>query len=352
MKPYTCTCSNVLFFDNSRCLKCGEDVGYDRISDAMIPWRARRDLQLCENGTKYGICNWLIPVGSKSPLCLSCQFNRIIPDLSVPANLALWAKMESSKRRLVYSMLRIGLSICNRLANPEAGLAFDFLQPLPSRPVLTGHDKGVITMNLQEADDAVREKNRQDLYEPYRTLLGHFRHEVGHYYMWLWMERTHEESLLNSFRQIFGDERASYQEALQRHYQQGAPGNWDQSFISAYATMHPYEDWAETWAHYLHFTDALETARGFGIDSAKALRHTERFAPEAVVLPPPFDKRDPAEFLNKLQHWSALTPALNEISVSLGQRDLYPFVLNIPVARKLHFVHSLIHSMGELEAIA
>jgi hypothetical protein len=352
MKPYTCTCSNVLFFDNNRCLKCDQEVGYDRLSDSMMPWRARKDLTLCANGANYGVCNWLVPVESQSPLCLACQFNRVIPDLSVPENQLLWAKMESAKRRLVYTILRIGLHVVNRQTSPDAGLVFDFLQPMPNAPVITGHDLGVITLNLQEADDAVREQNRQQLHEPYRTLLGHFRHEVGHYYLWLWLERDNKEGpLLQAFRQIFGDERANYAEALQHHYDQGAPLGWEQSFISAYATAHPWEDWAETWAHYLHLTDALETARSFGFDTIKTIRHTERFDEAAVQLPPPFDDRDPSEFLDMLHRWSALTPALNELSISLGQRDLYPFVLNIPVARKLYFVHCLIRSMAEMEAI-
>lgn len=352
MKPFTCTCGNTLFFDNNRCLKCEEEVGYDRLSDSMLPWRNHEELQLCDNGTKFGVCNWLVPVDDKSPLCLSCQFNRVIPDLSVPENVVLWARMESAKRRLVYSILRLGLPIVNRQTNPDAGLVFDFLQPTPQAPVVTGHDLGVITLNLQEADDAVREQNRQKLHEPYRTLLGHFRHEVGHYYMWLWLERDgKEDPLLDSFRKVFGDERANYSDALQHHYSQGAPVGWEQSFISAYATAHPWEDWAETWAHYLHLIDTLETSRSFGFDAVKTLRHTERFDPAAVTLPPPFDKRDPEEFLDVLHRWSALTPALNEISVSLGQRDMYPFVLSTPVARKLHFVHCLIRSMVTMEAI-
>jgi hypothetical protein len=356
MKPFACNnCSNVLFFDNSRCLKCNAEVGYDRLSDSMVTWQSRTDLKRCSNGTEFGVCNWLLPVDMKSSLCLSCRFNRVIPDLTNAANIALWAKMESAKRRLVYSMLRIGLPVVNRAANPEAGLVFDFLEPTTEKPVLTGHDFGVITLNLQEADDAVREHNRQQLHEPYRTLLGHFRHEVGHYYLWLWLERDlndHEGSLMHAFRQLFGDERTSYTEALQRHYEQGATPGWEQSFISAYATTHPWEDWAETWAHYLHLTDGLETTRAFGIDSEKAMQRTERFDPSVVALPAPFDKRDPDEFLNMLQRWSALTPALNEVSVSLGQRNMYPFVLNAPVARKLHYVHCLVRSMAELEALS
>jgi hypothetical protein len=356
MKPFVCgNCSNVLFFDNSRCLKCNTEVGYDRLANSMVAWQSHPEFKQCANGANYGVCNWLLPVEVKSPLCVSCRFNRIIPDLQNPANVSLWAKMESAKRRLVYSMLRIGLPVVNRLTNPEAGLVFDFLEPTPDKPVLTGHDKGVITLNLQEADDAVREHNRQLLHEPYRTLLGHFRHELGHYYLWIWLEREQADKkgpLMQAFRQVFGDERANYSEALQRHYEHGAPAGWEQSFISAYATTHPWEDWAETFAHYLHLTDGLETSHAFGMDSERAMQRTERFDSAVAMLPPPFDKRSPDEFMEMLQRWSAITPALNEISISLGQRDLYPFVLNAPVARKLYFVHCLIRSMAEMEAIS
>jgi len=355
MKPFACSnCSNVVFFDNNRCLKCGAEVGYDRLSDSMVAWQSRPDLKRCANGTEHGVCNWLMPLEIQSPLCLSCRFNRVIPDLTKPENILLWARMESAKRRLVYSMLRIGLPAVTRNSSSEAGLVFDFLEPAPGALVLTGHNLGVITLNLQEADDAVREQNRQLMHEPYRTLLGHFRHEVGHYYLWLWLEREqsdHEGPLMKAFREVFGDERANYSEALQRHYEHGAPLGWEQSFISAYATTHPWEDWAETWAHYLHLTDGLETAHAFGMDAEKALQRTERFDPSLVSLPPPFDKRNPDDFLGMLQRWSAITPALNEISISLGQRDLYPFVLNAPVARKLHYVHCLVRSMAEMEAI-
>jgi len=49
-------------------------------------------------------------------------------------------------------------------------------------PVLTSHCNGLITLNIAEADDAERERRRVKFHEPYRTLLGHLRHEVAHYY--------------------------------------------------------------------------------------------------------------------------------------------------------------------------
>jgi hypothetical protein len=89
-------------------------------------------------------------------------------------------------------------------------------------------------------------------------LLGHFRHEVGHYF-WDRLVAT-DPHQLEEFRVLFGDDRQDYGEALKRHYDEGAPANWQDTYISMYATMHPWEDFAETWAHYLHIVDTLETA--------------------------------------------------------------------------------------------
>ncbi len=105
---------------------------------------------------------------------------------------------------------------------------------------------------------------RVQMHEPYRTLLGHFRHEVGHYY---WDRLIAETRWQEGYRNLFGDERASYADALDHHYKNGAPDNWQESSVSAYATMHPWEDWAETWAHYLHMMDAVDTALGFGMSA-------------------------------------------------------------------------------------
>src|SRR5437868_9942335 len=129
---------------------------------------------------------------------------------------------------------------------------------------MTGHKDGIVTMKVEEADDVTRVRVRTQMREPYRTLLGHFRHETGHYY---WDRLIANSDWLEPFRGLFGDERASYAEALDRHYQQGAPLDWQPQYVSAYATMHPWEDWAETWAHYLHMMDAVDTALGFGMSA-------------------------------------------------------------------------------------
>lgn len=350
MKPFTCDCSNVLFFENTQCLKCGSNVGYDEASDSMKTLQPENGLKQCANGQQYGVCNWLVPVDSASPLCPACQLNRTIPDLSVPGNTERWVKMEASKRRLTYSMHHLGLRIPPRTPDNDTGLIFDFLDPHPGAPVITGHDLGVITLNMEEADDAIRETNRQRLHEPHRSLVGHFRHELAHYYWWVWFETgTIDTALLNSFREVFGDERSDYGAALERYYSGGPLANWQQTHISEYATSHPWEDWAETWAHYLHMIDAMETADKFGLSKGRQHVPVTRFPQESVMLPEPFAGVDPASFMDILYHWAMLTPAINEMSLSLGQRDLYPFVLTPPIVRKLHFIHCAISRVKKQE---
>ena len=135
--------------------------------------------------------------------------------------------------------------------------------------MVTGHADGVITLDLAESDDVHRERRRAELGEPYRTLLGHFRHEIGHYYWPILVERA---GALERCRALFGDERADYGEALERHYADGPPADWAERHVSAYATMHPWEDWAETFAHYLHIRDTLQTAGGVRRSSSPAPR--------------------------------------------------------------------------------
>ena len=145
--------------------------------------------------------------------------------------------------------------------------------------MLTGHLNGVVTINVSEADDAERERRRAGLAEPYRTLLGHMRHEVGHYY---WKRLvTGDADRLARFRELFGDDRDDYAAALTRHYQSGPPQDWQDRFVSAYASAHAWEDWAETWAHYLHMTDTIEIAATCGV----SLRPRRPDEPSLVRVP-------------------------------------------------------------------
>lgn len=352
MKVFHCdNCEQTVFYENSNCVSCGHVLAYlPDIGDMATlepageeAWRSLeprtegRLYKLCENYAKHAVCNWAIAADDPLPICRCCQLTRVIPNLEIEGNREAWRKLELAKRRLVYSLLELKLPLRNRVEDPEQGLAFDFLSDaMPGAgPVLTGHDEGVITINVAEADDVEREKRRLSLHEPYRTLLGHFRHEVGHYYWNVLVRDAEDAARIESFRQLFGDEREDYGLALKRHYEQGAPADWQQRFVSAYASAHPWEDWAETWAHYLHMIDSLETAAVCGL----ALHPHRRGEP---VLPRPKRRdtkvrRKPFDAL--IDNWVALTYALNNLNRSLGLPDGYPFVLATPSIEKLRFVH-------------
>ena len=342
MKPFVCRCGNTLYFGNTLCLQCKREVGYDNVKDSMVYVGPKSPHVRCANGIQYQACNWAVPAADAGKICRACALSRVIPDLSVEGSLALWQLMEQAKRHVIYSLMRLGLPFCSRIEDPLHGLAFEFLRPASGCVVTTGHEKGVIAINLNEADDAFREANRARLHEPYRTLHGHFRHELGHYYWYLWFEVGHARpNMVEAFRSVFGDERQDYEAAMKRHYESPASG-WEDHFISAYSTMHPWEDWAETWAHYLHIRDGLETAAAFGLEQGVRGKRIDPFLPEAARLPAPFHKLRSEAFLSLLHRWVRLSPALNALSESLGHKNLYPFVLSRSTVRKLHFIHACV----------
>jgi hypothetical protein len=238
---------------------------------------------------------------------------------------------------VLFDLHGLGLPTVPRSDGAESGLAFDFLESLEGAPVMTGHASGVITLNVAEADDDYRERHRESLKEPYRTLVGHLRHEVGHYY---WDLLVAKGPWIELFRALFGDERADYGEALRRHYEQGPPPDWRQRFISSYAASHPWEDWAETWAHYMHLRSTLETVASYRLDTSSVAVNVTPFGPEA--LSPCLDQASGAAFLGWINAWVVLTTVLNETARSMGQPDTYPFVMNAAVVTKLHFVHRVV----------
>ena len=217
MKFFECqVCSQPLFFENSLCEGCDRKVGFlssKMTMTALEPcgehWKALADpypdYVYCGNLAFDG-CNWLVPADGEQAYCAACRHNRTIPDLSDQRNLILWRRIEVAKRRLFYSLLRLRLPLRNKTED-RTGLAFDFLAPT-KEPVMTGHLEGVITINLAEADDSEREKQRGIFDEPYRTLLGHFRHEIAHYY---WDRVVRDSGSIEEFRKIFGDERVRLQ---------------------------------------------------------------------------------------------------------------------------------------------
>lgn len=351
MRLFKCqSCGNLVYFENTTCERCSHRLGYlpalATIS-ALVPaedgWAAMADnnrrYRQCQNA-RYGACNWLIPSDCADTYCVACRHNHVIPDVAQPGNLFAWRKMEWAKHRLFYSLLKLGLPTPTRAENSE-GLAFDFLAdpPQPGQPrVMTGHDNGLVTLALHEADDAERARLREAMGEPYRTLLGHFRHEIGHFY---WDRLVRDGGHLASCRAVFGDDTQDYAAALRKHYAEGVPADWQDRFISAYATTHPWEDFAETWAHYLHIVDTLETAQSFGITIEPLVTHDPDL--EAKI---DFDPYHAPSARTLVDDWLPLTFAMNSLNRSMGQPDLYPFILSAPVIDKLQFIHALIQ--GEL----
>jgi len=344
MKLFSCQgCGQLLYFENWRCEACSRLLGYlpDRGQltalepDGSVLAAPETPYKFCKNNA-LGVCNWM--VAGEEEFCAACRHNRVIPDLSLSGNDRLWGRIEAAKHRLFYSLLRLGLPLENRADNPEHGLAFDFLADTTeshASGVMTGHDNGLITLALKEADDAVREKARQGMGEPYRTLLGHFRHESGHYF---WDRLVAPDpALLNGFRVLFGDDRLDYAAALKRHYAQGAPPNWQDSHVSLYATSHPWEDFAESWAHYLHIVDTLETASAFG------LKVRPRLARGHIAASIDFDPYESRRFDAIVEAWLPVEFATNSLNRSMGLNDLYPFVLSEKVVEKLGFIHALMH---------
>lgn len=351
MRLFACqVCGQVLHFENTLCVKCGATLGYlpeqntlsalDPLDGGQGLFEAKaapgRPYRFCDNAAQEA-CNWLVPNDSPERFCLACRHNQTIPNLSDPVNKERWQKIEVAKRRAFYSFIRLGLPLKTRVEDPEHGLAFDFLADAPDaqQSVMTGHDNGLITLALVEADDAERVKRRTAMGEPYRTLLGHFRHESGHHF---WDLLVRDGGRLEECRAVFGDDSQDYGAALQRHYNEGAPANWQDNFVSTYATAHPWEDFAETWAHYLHIVDTLEMARALGIGIAP--RADKDGVLEAEV---DFDPYRSTDIEAVMEAWVPLTVAVNSLNRSMGVADLYPFVLSPNVVQKLGFIQSLVH---------
>jgi hypothetical protein len=355
MKLFECqNCGQPLYFENTSCESCGLRLGYlperelvTALREADGLWRSLAVpaplYRFCANA-QYDVCNWLVAGDQPEIFCAACRHNRTIPDLSQPENLLHWRRIELAKHRLFYTLLKLRLPLTTRREDAN-GLAFDFVSPSVdgSAPPVTGHAGGLITLNVAEADDIERERQRKSLAEPYRTLLGHFRHEIAHYY---WDHLVAGTPALDEFRELFGDEREDYQEGLQRYYESGPAPDWSERFVTAYASAHAWEDFAETWAHYFHMVDTLETAAAFGIRLRPQVAKGAGL--DAVV---DFDPHT-ADLDRIVDTWLPLTFAVNSINRSMGQPDLYPFVLPLPVIWKLAFVHDRIRAVDAAKADA
>ena len=345
MRLFSCDqCGSLLHFENTRCEGCGAALGFLPSRGALSAFDAAGVAMLdggrwkpCSNAV-WDACNWMVPVRQTAgrdgdEFCPACRLNTMVPDLRQAANLPLWRRFEGAKRRLVYSLDRL------RLPHDPSWLTFSFVGDRDGKPAMTGHEHGHITIALAEADDAERERRRSALGEPFRTLLGHLRHEAGHAYFPLMVERA---GRVEDFRGIFGDERRDYAAALEAHYARPADEGWRGAYISAYAAAHPHEDWAECFAHYLHMVDSLEMATSFGMRLRPTLGRDGVL--ETALDFSPYR----ASLAEILAAWTPLTVAMNAMNRSMGMQDLYPFVLSPPVARKLGFIHELVHERPEI----
>ena len=331
MRQLACpVCGKRVYFENFACLSCGAALAFSANEMAMKALASEPAPHTCANRSTM-VCNWSSDDGA--PICFSCRLDGVIPNLSMPGNSGRWRKIEQAKRRVIVDLLRLGLPIVTRAEDFARGLSFKFLSnELALQPVLTGHNDGVITLDIAEADDSERENRRNAMGEPYRTLVGHFRHEIAHYYWSLMIEASSD---IGGFRAIFGDERDDYDHVLKRHYDQGPPADWNAHFISAYASSHPWEDWAETFAHFVHIVATMDTAIDFRIAGA--------------ARPPISDPYREPDFDALIAAFLPVTQGVNEINRSIGFPDIYPFLLTPAAIGKLHFVHMIVRKAAALQ---
>ncbi len=357
VRAFNCQCGNPLFFRNSTCLACQTPLGYVTELAQVVPlsptnepdvwtaWQSKGPrYHRCANLNTPASCNWMVPVDEVEPqagLCRACRLNRTIPDLHEPKhpeNGILWGRIELAKRRLVSALLVMGLPVASReTEDTEQGLMFDFLRaPDGGPPVMTGHNNGLITLNVIEADDLHREHARTNMHEQYRTVVGHMRHEVGHYY---WDRLIAGSHWIDDCRVLFGDETRDYVDSLKQYYKEGPPADWPLKYVSAYSAAHPWEDWAECWAHYMHMSDMVDTASSFGLSLDQTRLEFTPFTRDVLFKP---EHPDADRYLAFVNHWAELAMLTNGMARAMGQPDIYPFVLAHQVLAKLQFIHLVV----------
>ena len=315
MKIFQCpSCGAAAYFENLVCV-CGEEIAYAPFQERMVTQFAP-----CRHRSLLG-CNWAAQ--SEGEFCFACATTFTHPDISVEGNTSLWARGEAAKRWVFANLIVLAwLTPADPGPPPKFDLLSEVTSAGPTKPIM-GHDNGLITINLAEADPVEVVARREQMHEPYRTMIGHYRHEIAHY---LFLRLSEDAGFLQAFRDLFGDERADYGAALETHYKNGAPAGWQDRHISAYASSHPHEDWAETAAHALHLLDMIDSTAAVGLllpDHAEAGK-------EAVDA--------------LLTRGLELGIALNHINRSMGLEDIYPFVVSPAVREKLAFACSAIVS--------
>lgn len=344
MKIFQCgNCKTSIYFENVECDNCGHLTGYraedrkmltfDFANDTLISDREGVEYKFCKN-KEYSVCNWVLEKDSPEEFCSACQLNRTIPKLADADNFENWTHMEIAKHRLIYQLQKIGLSLPNKMDNDDIGLCFDFVSNKSNPKLMTGHANGVVTILIREGNSVLREKARKQLKEPYRTLVGHLRHEVGHYF-WDRLIRDNPDTLAE-YRTIFGNESQDYGKALETYYKTETSKDWQKEFISQYATSHPWEDWAETWAHYLHIMDMVETGYFFKI-SVNSIADNDDFKTSIS-----FDPYTIENFDKIVENCVPLSFAVNSMNRAMGIPDIYPFVISPVIIEKLRFIHKLL----------
>ena len=350
MNRFYCNCGSEVFFDNRFCQNCGVALGFDSETLDMIPIEpsregryksldlSAREFKLCTNGSQFSSCNWVLPADDENEFCFGCRFNRIIPnqkiiDVSPALNHQRWCRLEAAKKRLMYTLLELQVPMRDGWADAENGLLFDFMEDLGAESdtvasnIITGYANGVITINILEADDVARVSARSALNERQRTILGHFRHESGHF---LWDRLFKRLPLSSEFETIFGDPEKDYQKSLNQYYKDGPQSDWSSCFITAYASSHPLEDFAETWNHFLLIFDTVETAFAHGLTQMKP---------------------DIQNLISSLDVWNDLVIALNQLTRSIGINDAYPFVINKLASQKLNYIARLVESLNQKTSV-
>ncbi|KAA5539180.1 hypothetical protein FYK55_24995 [Roseiconus nitratireducens] len=329
MRNFDCRCGAALFFHSEQCVRCKsatamcancrQVAAVDDLNDGTVQCsNCGTHMRFCGNRVQNAICNGGVRAESADALCRYCSLNQIVPDLSMPGNREKWLSIERAKHRVLYDVDRIGFPIITDAGDGRAILRFEF-KSSTAEPVTTGHTSGLITMNIAEADSVQREQTRVQFGEPQRTLVGHFRHELGHYF---W-DVCVNPSRLDEYRQLFGDERnPDYVTAQQQYYSGGPPDDWWTTYVSEYATMHSWEDFAETFNAYLDMIAIVGTSA-----------HFHRLRVDADV--------DGGDFQQLLTAYQDIGIVANELNRDMGMLDLVPEVFTPPVVQKMRFVHSL-----------
>jgi hypothetical protein len=341
VRRFTCErCGADVAFESSRCARCGSELGYlPEQLDVRVLRQASSPSELTVDGVDHRLwrclnaawgCNWVLAAGGPTVWCRSCRLTRGRPDETNTSGIEAWSSIESAKRRLVHQLDALGLTFDERTQATPEGLAFDLVH-LPGRPEVSGYFEGVITFDLTEASDERRDELRRQFAEPLRSVIGHLRHEIGHYY-WNRLVGADDVTTTESFRRLFGDERVDYPSAIAAYYNPLRPP-WDPALhITPYAAAHPLEDWAETFAHHLHISDALETAEATGLAAR------DRVGTGGATS---------SSFADLLDRWAPVAAGVNAVAASLGAPDVYPLTPRGPVVEKLSFVHERVWSASQ-----